>query len=1204
MKRLLLLATLLTVALPTWAARYVGSCGSPSYSTIQAAVNAIPSGGSDTVILCDGTYTESVQVNSKSVSFRSASNDKTKVTWNVPSGSTNGAIWDNGTWDANYTIQVEQITFANTNDNTPVINLQKKWRAHLFRDIAITTPRLAIAADRGLGSIERVSITITGSPSSSCSATENSNSRQEAAINFSANFDATIRDVTITNQAGAQGCEGFHIWKTDDRKSILFERVTIAPTKARGIHIVDAGKVDIKSVTAASTDAEAIRLEANVGKDMSSNYVYPPYFENITARGYNSAIYSFNGAWKATGLNLVTTKSSNCRNDATGTDGDVKADFALVLGNRWATVVEGGNNTIQSGCGGVKILQTNNNPRQNVTLSDITITSKTHGVWLDDGGKAILRKLNIDNQSDATGRAIYFSSRVGSGSDGRPENAANGNGPELNDITIRTGGSGIYADCGISKIETTSIVSTVATVPSNTDCTQNFEPVGIYFKPYMDVYLQNGVNVTTNGALPLLLCQEPNTRNVTIRQTSLSTQRAPYAAILALSTNNSYTIDGICATGGTDAGLWVQYKANSVTVRNSSLSGGNVGLKLEANNPTSVNFDGGNAFFGSAPINSLPNGRSYTFRNNFYEGHNPSQPYVNGQYTDPTPAKNPPLLANCPTGCSRITMFTAAPAVSVDASLGVAPHYQRQAEGALPADSYDLWGLSYFSSASSIARAPVWRTEAQTSAGDRSGKLRQGSSLSVIGETALIDPRPTSVRPFGPNGSFFGRFSHPVMQPLILGAGSNRFAVIPNDDGMLYTVRLSTGDLIAAWMPSYWAEASRHNASPPDGLWQKDPHAMTGGIAAAPLPSGGYLVAGTGARGRLHYAVRLTSDGTFAEALKERYVADQFSPTYGAPVIHAAGDNTTVVFVEGDEAAFRGRLVTWTYGSGSIAEAVTNLSFAPTSDLLDDSAWLTCSGSATLLFAGREGGNYRLYQATVAGGSASVSTLLTLPSQVTAAHAPVRYLMSDTTSSGKRFVALVGSDALTDARAADNRNDFLLVYEITGSNGCSAGNWNPAFFATMNDAGRWVSGAYQSNPCDGPPCENGVEKIGGRITGVPTIWNDTLLLPVSVGFSETQCTAAAYLYPYRLDDAAKLGAISEKQFTVTYRNASGSDIISTYSKTNIPLGSSGPAYSVAKINDGGKVKLAAGSGAGPSIVTAAVNNNAKKRLMWREIILE
>jgi hypothetical protein len=441
------------------------------------------------------------------------------------------------------------------------------------------------------------------------------------------------------------------------------------------------------------------------------------------------------------------------------------------------------------------------------------------------------------------------------------------------------------------------------------------------------------------------------------------------------------------------------------------------------------------------------------------------------------------------------------------------------------------------------------------------------------------------------------------MQPLILGAGSNRFAVIPNDDGMLYTVRLSTGALIAAWMPSYWAEASRHNASLPDGLWQKDPHAMTGGIAAAPLPGGGYLVAGTGARGRLHYAVRLNSDGTFAEALKERYVADQFSPTYGAPVIHAAGDNTTVVFVEGDEAASRGRLVTWTYGSGSIAEAITNLSFAPTSDLLDDSAWLTCSGSATLLFAGREGGNYRLYQATVAGGSASVSTLLTLPSQVTAAHAPVRYLMSDTTSSGKRFVALVGSDALTDARAASNRSDFLLVYEITGSNGCSAGNWNPAFFATMNDAGRWVSGAYQSNPCDGPPCANGVEKIGGRITGVPTIWNDTLLLPVSVGFSETQCTAAAYLYPYRLDDAAKLGAISEKQFTVTYRNASGSDSASTYSKTNIPLGSSGPAYSVAKINDGGTAKVIASSGAGPSVLTNKTDST-KKRLMWREIILE
>jgi hypothetical protein len=231
-----------------------------------------------------------------------------------------------------------------------------------------------------------------------------------------------------------------------------------------------------------------------------------------------------------------------------------------------------------------------------------------------------------------------------------------------------------------------------------------------------------------------------------------------------------------------------------------------------------------------------------------------------------------------------------------------------------------------------------------------------------------------------------------------------------------------------------------------------------------------------------------------------------------------------------------------------------------------------------------------------------VSALLTLPSQVTSAHAPVRYLMSDTTSSGKRFVALVGSDALTDARAADNRNDFLLVYEITGSSGCSAGNWNPAFLATMNDAGRWVSGAYQSNRCDGP-CENGVEKIDGRITGVPTIWNDTLLLPVSVGFSKTQCTAAAYLYPYRLDDSAKWGATSVKQVTVTYRDPSGSDTVSTYSKTNIPLGNGGPAYSIAKINDGGTVNLIAGSGAGPSVLTGIVTST-KKRVMWREIILE
>lgn len=1194
-------AVFLTATLPSWAwaARYVGSCGTPSYPNIQNAVKAATS--EETIYLCDGQYNESVQVKDKSLTFRSESGDKSKVIWNSSSGSN---ISDTGSSSrAQNRIIVEEITFKNSDPKYPPVFDYVKFEAkHEFRSIEIETPGRAIRSLRGLSRMENVTITITGSPSTDCRQQENTNDDVEAAIVFSANFDATLSNVRIQNQPGKRACEGVHVYKTQERKSVLFDDVVLDETKGKGIHIVDAGQITMINVRASSTDAEAIRLEANVGKDTGNNYSSAPVFENITATGYNAALYSFNGAKSAKNLDLTATKTSDCRNDNTD------ADFALVLGNRWETTIEpsgNGVNRIQSSCGGIKILQTNTNPRKSVTIDRVVIDSAKDGIWFDDAGKVTLRNLTIHNQ---TGNGIYFSSRVGSGSDGKLEKAQNGNGPELNDIAITSGGNGIFSETGISKIERTTINLTSSASSSSLSCSATgVGPVGIYFKPYFDAVI-NETRVSSDTALPLLVCQQPNRTMVTLQRSSMTTQRAQYAALIELSTDSSYTLDGFCATGATDSGLKIAQEAKTVTVVQSSFSGEKYGLNLDAFNTKEVRFER-SAFFGQNPINNLPIGRKYVLQNNFYEGHDSSSPYENGKYRDSNPAQNPPLLMNCPTGCSRITMFTSAPALSA-ATVAVTPHYQRNADAALnlPADSYDLWGLAFVGDGASIRRTPDWRTEATTGSADRSGKLKGGNSLGTITDDRILDPisntnRPV-VRPGGPTGSYFGRFSHPVMQPIVLGDGQNRFALVPNDDGMLYTVRVDTGAIIAAWMPQVWLD--RLSSAPPDGLWQEDGHAMTGGVAA--IPSGnGYLVAGTGAEGRFHYALLLNGDGTLARVLATRYEVDLATPTYGAPVLLGVGGRTLVLFLEGDEKRQTGNLVVWQWDGNALTEAITPLSSTPTSDLFTDAALGDCDGMQTLFFAGKEGSNHQLYKVTVdAAGNPKVARLFALPAPVNTNHAPVRYWTTGVSAnSGKRYVALVASDALTQARAATNREDFLLVYEINGSP-CNASDWKPRFFASMSDSGRWINEAYQSRPCRGAQCASGtketVQTIGGRITGKPAIWENTLFLPVSVGFAEAQCSASAYLYPYRLDEATKIGAISDKGFTVSYHDAGGEQT-KNYKEENILLGSSGAAYSPQVVNPGGsgQQKLVGASGSGPAVISVGVGG---KRLMWREIIFE
>ena len=444
------------------------------------------------------------------------------------------------------------------------------------------------------------------------------------------------------------------------------------------------------------------------------------------------------------------------------------------------------------------------------------------------------------------------------------------------------------------------------------------------------------------------------------------------------------------------------------------------------------------------------------------------------------------------------------------------------------------------------------------------------------------------------------------MQPIVLGDGQNRFALVPNDDGMLYTVRVDTGAIIAAWMPQVWLD--RLSSAPPDGLWQEDGHAMTGGVAA--IPSGnGYLVAGTGAEGRFHYALLLNGDGTLARVLATRYEVDLATPTYGAPVLLGVEGRTLVLFLEGDEKRQTGNLVVWQWDGNALTEAITPLSSTPTSDLFTDAALGHCDGMPTLFFAGKGGSNHQLYKVTVdAAGNPTVTQLFALPAPVNTNHAPVRYWTTGVSAnSGKRYVALVASDALTQARAATNREDFLLVYEINGSP-CNASAWLPSFFASMSDSGRWSNRAYQSRPCRGAQCASGtketVQTIGGRITGKPAIWENTLFLPVSVGFAEAQCSASAYLYPYRLDEATKIGAISDKEFTVSYHDAGGEQT-KNYKEENILLGSSGAAYSPQVVNPGGsgQQKLVGASGSGPAVISVGVKPSGK-RLMWREIIFE
>ena len=57
----LALTTLCAVPAAQASTVYVGTCGSPNYPTITAAVSAVPTGS--TVNVCPGTYAEQVRIN-------------------------------------------------------------------------------------------------------------------------------------------------------------------------------------------------------------------------------------------------------------------------------------------------------------------------------------------------------------------------------------------------------------------------------------------------------------------------------------------------------------------------------------------------------------------------------------------------------------------------------------------------------------------------------------------------------------------------------------------------------------------------------------------------------------------------------------------------------------------------------------------------------------------------------------------------------------------------------------------------------------------------------------------------------------------------------------------------------------------------------------------------------------------------------------
>ncbi len=588
-----LLPLLAVLALPAQAAtRYVGSCGAPSTTTIAAAVTAASAG--DTLLICPGSYSETVTVNKDNLTLGASTGVAADVTVSNPgipftlsatgltlrdmtvTSSNNIAI--SRPWTASpgthafanlvvsgkkQAIHVERSTAvsftdlsATSRDETAIQLNSGADGAHRFSNVTARGKKYGIYAYIGAASFSNV--TVAG--------------KDDGALYFGGKYAATLANVTATSEDDL----GIYLAWSGYRQDFSFTDVRVE-AKKEGIHVEQSGKLTFTRVSVDSEDETAL----NVAWGADGEHV----FDTVTARGKKYGLFVNQGAASFT--------------DVTATAED---DDALYFGSKYPASLA---RITASARGGVGIRLVWGTSAQNAfSFSDVTVTAKDEGILVDQSGTLTMDDVSVDSEDDAL--LLNWGA----------------SGPHvLSNLSLNSdNGYGLYSASGLSSV---------------TDFEITAKKQGIYVVSTYDTTLERGL-VTSENEEGIVNASR-YAKAFTVRDVTVT---AKTTGIL-LNNTSSATIQEVCVNEARN-GLTAAWGASRVNVTGSVFSDfDDYGVSISSSPPQAGSVSG-SCFNKSSTPRAYSSSTAHTFNGNYWQGVAGGGSYSDGNVRDAS------TLASCP----------------------------------------------------------------------------------------------------------------------------------------------------------------------------------------------------------------------------------------------------------------------------------------------------------------------------------------------------------------------------------------------------------------------------------------------------------------------------------------------------------------------------------------------------------------------------
>jgi hypothetical protein len=492
-----------------------------------------------------------------------------------------------------------------------------------------------------------------------------------------------------------------------------------------------------------------------------------------------------------------------------------------------------------------------------------------------------------------------------------------------------------------------------------------------------------------------------------------------------------------------------------------------------------------------------------------------------------------------------------------------------------------------------IAKAPSWDAASLMTADKRTAALKtakaDGSIISFsdaansefeatpppnpnVIQKYTIDPSFSSGQYLGgrKDGSFLGVFSQQSMAPVLLWppstvayfadntyisfAKSNKTrskrVLFHNDDGFLYAIDASSGELAWAWMPRQFLKLLKDYSK----FWQNGN--MRGGLTVVDAPYGSSYatyVVGTAQSGALHYALRLDSDGAPAQVSWLNEVTSGLSPLEQAPTV-------TYLTTSGTTKAYANYLTavgtTFTLYVHEVGDNKTptssNFSFTSasttiSSQLIADRIQNTDKSFSTYLYFGDSSGKiWKMTANTTAAATVNTKEEIGTTYNNLAAKYVGAYRWNNVD-----YIWAAGDTGIT-------------VFEHHLNADGTTYTWNRRWESHVGGAGYWTNGTTYTADTGG--IASGIQTIpsGYTVSAAPVVEKGALIVPISGSASSSGATVTcgsgeagdAYYYFYNLAD----GHFPTNKFKVNNQ----------YLTTNIKLGAGAALSPVLTMSKSGR----------------------------------